>query len=208
VKGGSGTTVVAACLALLAASAPDGALLVDLAGDAAAALGLPEPSQPGVRDWLAADAAVEAEALDHLSIPATPGLRLLPAGTPGLPHRPPRARVELLARALSSQRVVADLGIPPPELLPLLNRADVSLLVIRPCYLALRRAIALPARPTGVVLVGEPGRALGRREVEDVTGVRVLAEVAVEPTIARAVDAGLLSARLPRGIARALRSAA
>jgi hypothetical protein len=116
--------------------------------------------------------------------------------------------VELLAHTLASQRVVADLGIPPPELLPLLTRADASLLVIRPCYLALRRATELPARPTGIVLVGEPGRALGRREVEDVTGVRVLADVDVEPSVARAVDAGLLAARLPRGLARALRPAA
>jgi hypothetical protein len=208
VKGGSGTTVVAASLALLAASAPDGALFVDLAGDAPAALGLPEPSEPGVRDWLAAQPGVEAEALEHLSIAAAPGLRLLPAGI-SLPGTPvPRDRLELLARTLAAQRVVADLGIPSPALLPLLARAEASLLVIRPCYLALRRATSLPAQPTGIVLVCEPGRALGRREVEDVIGVRVLAEIDVEPTIARAVDAGLMAARLPRGLARSLRSAA
>ena len=74
VKGGSGTTVVAASLGLLAASAPAGALLVDLAGDIPAALGLPQPAGPGVRDWLSADAGVEADAIEHLSEPATPGL--------------------------------------------------------------------------------------------------------------------------------------
>jgi hypothetical protein len=84
----------------------------------------------------------------------------------------------------------------------------VSLLVLRPCYLALRRAVAAPFRPSGVVLVREPGRALTRRDVEAVLGVPVRAEVDVDPAIARAVDAGLLTARLPRGLERALRDAA
>ena len=60
VKGGSGTTVVAAALALLLAQrSPAGALLADLAGqeglggDGAAVLGLDEPSSPGLAGWLA-----------------------------------------------------------------------------------------------------------------------------------------------------------
>jgi len=210
VKGGSGTTVVAASLGLLAASAPGGALLVDLAGDIPAALGLPQPSGPGVRDWLTADAGVEADAIEHLSEPASPGLRVVPAGADEADRPPARARVELLARTLAEQdaEAVVDLGVATPSWQPLLARADTSLLVIRPCYLALRRATTLTSRPTGIVLVREPGRALGRREVEDVTGVRVLAEVDVEPSIARAVDAGLLASRLPRGLSRPLRATA
>ena len=86
--------------------------------------------------------------------------------------------------------------------------ASASLLVVRPCYVALRRALAAPLRPSGVVLVSEPGRALGRRDVEDVLGVPVRAEIDVEPAVARAVDAGLLSSRLPRSLERALRNAA
>jgi hypothetical protein len=35
-----------------------------------------------------------------------------------------------------------------------------------------------------------------------------VAEVDVEPSIARAVDAGLLASRLPRGLSRALRAVA
>ena len=53
-KGGSGTTVVAASLALVLAQREGGALLVDLAGDVPAALGMPEPSGQGAVDWLAA----------------------------------------------------------------------------------------------------------------------------------------------------------
>ncbi len=211
VKGGSGTTVVAASLALLAGSSPAGALLVDLAGDVPAVLGLPEPVGPGVREWLAANPAVEADALGHLATAATPGLRVVPAGSASaMPRAVPPARVDLLGDTLAANHgeVVVDLGLPTPDLLPLLARADRSLLVLRPCYLALRRATALPTRPTGVVLVTEPGRALGRRDIEEVVGVKVAAEIDVQPAIARAVDAGLLAGRLPRSLSRTLRAAA
>ncbi len=71
--------------------------------------------------------------------------------------------------------------------------ASDSLLVTRACYLSLRRLVAGPVRPSGVVLVTEAGRALGRADVEDVVGVPVVAEVPIEPAVARAVDAGLLA---------------
>ena len=212
VKGGSGTTVVAASLALLAASSPAGALLVDLAGDVPAVLGLPEPVGPGVREWLAADPAVEADALGHLATAATPGLRVVPAGSASaMPRAVPPARVDLLGDALAANpgEVVVDLGVPAPDLLPLLARADRSLLVLRPCYLALRRATALPTRPTGVVLVdgARPGAGAARhRGCRRREGRRPRSTC--EPTIARAVDAGLLAGRLPRSLSRTLRAAA
>src|SRR4029077_15627189 len=82
--------------------------------------------------------------------------------------------------------------------------ASLSLLVVRPCFLALRRAAAAPVRPSPVVLVDEPGRSLGRRDVEDALGAPVRAEVRWDPAVARSVDAGLLSTRLPRTLERAL----
>jgi hypothetical protein len=86
--------------------------------------------------------------------------------------------------------------------------ASVSLLVLRPCYLALRRAEAAPIRPSGVILVNEQGRSLTRRDVEEVLGVPVRAEIPYEPAVARAVDAGLLATRVPRNLERLLRRAA
>ena len=83
--------------------------------------------------------------------------------------------------------------------------AEVSLLVLRPCYLVLRRALAAPVRPSGVVLVTEPRRALGRRDVEEVLGVPVRAEISLDDGVARTVDAGLLARRVPRLLERALR---
>jgi hypothetical protein len=67
------------------------------------------------------------------------------------------------------------------------------------------RALGAPVRPSGVVLVSEPRRALGRRDIEDVLGVPVAAEIALDDAVARSVDAGLLARRVPRVLERALR---
>ena len=207
-KGGSGTTVVAAALALSFARAPGGAVLADLAGDAPCVLGVPEPEGPGLTEWLDAGPSVPADALSRIEIEAAPGLGLLPRGSSSTDATD---RADVLASLLlgDARTVVADCGVGPVGAArSVAAAASVSLLVVRPCYVALRRALAAPLRPSGVVLVSEPGRALGARDVEDVLGVPVRAEVAVEAAVARAVDAGLLTSRLPRSLERALRRAA
>jgi MinD-like ATPase involved in chromosome partitioning or flagellar assembly len=210
VKGGSGTTVMAAAFALLAAkSSPDGALLVDLEGDSPAALGLTEPVGPGVADWLRAPTDVSTESLSRLEVEASTGLRLLPAGAGGLEVRGDRAALLGATLAADPRTVVVDCGVGPAGAgLAVAAAAELSLLVVRPCYLALRRVAAAPLRPTGLVLVNEPSRALGRADIEDATGLRVLAQVDADPAVARAVDAGLLAQRLPRSLAHGLRRAA
>jgi Mrp family chromosome partitioning ATPase len=218
-KGGSGTTVTACSLAaVLARSAPSsahGVLLADLAGDVPAVLGLAEAAGPGLAEWLAAGPDVAGSALRRLEVEVVPGLRLLPWAPAGSVTVPPAApagagRAEALLQALSDEPrpVVVDCGAAATGAgLALAAGAPVSLLVLRPCYLALRRALRAPVRPSGVVLLTEPGRSLGRRDIEDVLGVPVRAEVAVDETVARAVDAGLLVRRIPRGLERALRAA-
>ena len=211
VKGGSGTTVVSVALALLIArSAPDGALLVDLAGDAPAVLGLPDPTGPCTADWLA-DPDATAGALGRLEIDAGHGLRLLPWAASG-DHAiaaDTDGGERLLAALTGSRPVVVDCGsrLVGPSL-ALAASASVSLLVLRPCYLALRRALAAPVCASGVVLVHEMQRVLGRRDVEDVLGIPVRAEVPWDPVVARMVDAGLLATRVPRVLERAMRAAA
>ena len=81
-------------------------------------------------------------------------------------------------------------------------------LVTRACYMALMRAIASPIQPTGVVLVGEPGRSLSSDDVERSLGVALVAEVSCDPKVARSVDAGLLSMRPPTIMRRQLRRVA
>jgi hypothetical protein len=195
VKGGSGTTVVAVALALLAAERSTNAWLVDLTGDAPAALGIADSSGPGIAEWLGAPATVGAEALARLVVEAGSGLSLITAGRTALPATP---RWETLADALAvgAPPVVVDGGNSPPRELRV--RATQDLLVVRNCYLALRRASRLERQPTGVVLVSEPGRALRRTDVEHVLGAPVVAEVDWDPAVARAVDAGLLSTRIPK----------
>lgn len=220
-KGGSGTTVVTCALALTmaarAARGGPGVVLADLAGDVPAALGVPAPPGPGLAEWLAAGSDVPVDALRRLEVEAPSGVRLLPWAGPSRAEATSGAaagddgRGEVLATLLAadSRAVVADCGRAASGAgLALAAGANLSLLVLRPCYLALRRALAAPIRPSGVILVSEPGRAVTRHDVEDVLGVPVRAEVEHDVAVARAVDAGLLATRVPRGLQRVLRAAA
>jgi len=201
-KGGSGTTVIAAALALLAAQ-QHATTLVDLAGDSAVALGHAEPAGPGVLDWMTSPTA-GAEALARLAVEVGPNLHLLPRGQ----GEPPPGRWADLAAALQHlPGVVIDAGTGEP-VAALHDAATQSLLVTRPCFLALRRAVQLSIKPTGIVLVDEPGRALRARDVEHALAAPVVAEVLIDPAVARAVDAGLLASRLPRALVQQLRNAA
>ena len=216
-KGGSGTTVVAATLGRLFAEArAEGACIVDLAGDVASALGGAEPRGPGLAEWLAAGDAVPADGLARIELPLAPGLTLVWQGEQPLVHA---ARAEVLAAVLASdpRTVVIDCGRidgtgstgPEAEVRRVLaSSADVSLLVVRPCYLALRRAVGVTFRPSGVVVVTEPNRALDTADVEEILQVPVVATVPHAPAIARAVDSGLLGSRLPTVLVKALRGAA
>jgi MinD-like ATPase involved in chromosome partitioning or flagellar assembly len=214
VKGGSGTTTVAASLALvLARSSPAGALLVDAAGDLPTVLGVDHPPGPGVADWLAAGDGVPDDALARLATECAPGLRLIgwEEGGSGSGGTIPADAGRRLAAVLAEQPgpVVVDCGsAATPLAVTLAASATVSLLVLRRCFLALRRAVAAPVRPSGVVVVDEPGRVVDVAQIGDVLGVPVRAVVPWDRDIARAVDAGLLATRLPRVLARPLRAAA
>lgn len=213
-KGGSGTTVVAATLGLLLAEElRGGAVVADLEGDVPIVLGMADPpSDRGLRQWLAASADVGVDALRRLLVPAdAPGLSVLPAGAAGAAGGAGDGRADDLVTALSGlgPPVVCDCGTLRDDAeVSVAAGATLSLCVVRPCYVALRRALRAPVRPSGVVLVTEPGRSLGRRDVENVLGAPVRAEIELDPLVARAVDAGLLATRLPRGLHRALRDAA
>ena len=67
----------------------------------------------------------------------------------------------------------------------------------RPCYLALTRATEHRASIDGIVVVEEPGRSLRIADIEATLGAPVVARVLLDPAVARAVDSGLLIARLP-----------
>jgi hypothetical protein len=214
-KGGSGTTVVSVALAVLLGQQSDaGSVYVDLEGDAPTVFGMPEPDGPGLSDWFAASESVGVSAIERLERPVANAVRLVPRGRREF-SSDERARICIERLNADERPVVVDIGCiagsgDPGDLVRrcFAERATTSLLVTRPCFLSLRRALSLPLRPTGVVLIEEAGRALGRRDVEDVLGVPVIATIEVDAAVARAVDAGLLAARLPSSLGRALRDVA
>lgn len=209
-KGGSGTSVFAAAVALAVArqsavESAGGIRLADLTGDQPAVLGLGADPVLGLGDWLAVGPEAPGEALDRLVVEVASGCALLPYGTAR-----PAARAEAGAALAVVLRdgpwpVVAECGTAlDPAVRACAELADVTVAVLRPCYLALRRAVHSPllAHTRGVVVVEEPGRALGAREVTEVLDLPVLARVPARLEIGRAVDAGVLPTRLPTALAR------
>jgi MinD superfamily P-loop ATPase len=205
-KGGSGTSVFAAVVALVLARTR-AARLADFTGDQPGVLGVAGVPEPGLGDWLRAGPGASAAALDRLAVDVAPGLSLLvPGRTPVSAASPEAGAALAVALRDDSRPTVADAGtLGAPALEALSEVADASVLVTRGCYLALRRGVVLEAtaRAAGVVVVEEPGRSIGAREVGDVLGLRVLATIPVRQSIARAVDAGVLAARPPDAMERA-----
>jgi hypothetical protein len=216
-KGGSGTTVAVATMALTATKP---VLVVDLGGDIPITLGIREPSQPGLLDWLASDAP--AERLDDLLTEVTPTMRLLHRHAPTGPDRAAQVASAIGDRAqrgaalavwltqwsdANGGDVLIDAGTGEPEP-ALCGVADHRYLVTRACYVALRRAARQTIRPTGVIVLDEGGRALQRRDIEVAVGARVIATLDVDPALARAADAGMLTTRIPHGARRTLQAVA
>lgn len=195
-KGGNCTTVTAAAHAIIAAAATVSAgepvrpvVIVDFGGDMPAVLGIGEPDSPGVNDWLSESCRRTADELVASSTPVAPGLFLVHRGAAFVEGRP---RWGDLAVLLGTHDVVLDAGTAwlPAEVSA---AACETVLVTRPCYMSLRRAVRLP-RATRVCALTEPGRALGADDIGHVLGV-VPVRVPWDTAISRAVDAGLLVQR-------------
>lgn len=198
-KGGVGTTLVASVIALELGRNAGGAVLADLGGDAATLLGVDiDAGSPGLHQWLTSSSDVPLDATRRLVIDVSPELDLLPPG-PDVsvainPQQPAR-----LSQAFSN--LVVDAGVVRDE--PgrsLVAAGSQSILVLRACFLGIKRASQSPLRPDGFVLVEESGRSLDARDVEDVLGVPNLATVSWDPAVARLVDAGRMKSRLPRSL--------
>jgi CO dehydrogenase nickel-insertion accessory protein CooC1 len=209
-KGGVGTSVIAAGLAVVLSRshAVTGARLADLAGDQPSIFGVASDPPTGLADWLAAGVEAPTEALDRLAVPVRPRLVVLPrGGSPGaLPGE--GAAGAALAVALDGVPTIIDAGVPrDPAARGVVAAADISVVVVRPCYLALRRAVGddLLRTAAGVIVIEEVGRALTHRDVGNVLGRRVLARVPMRVSIAKSVDAGLFGGRLPRDLTAAMR---
>jgi hypothetical protein len=200
-KGGAGCSVTAAAVALLAAERGQ-TLLVDLVGEQSAVLGIPSVAGPGLSEWLHRPGPPPPDALARLERPVADGLALLAVAGDG-DGGVPAGRLELLGHLLATDRrcVVVDVGRWDDRWTPVAGRATARVLVTRLCYLALRAASERPT-PTGVVVLAEPGRALTPGDVASVLDAPVLVRVPIDPAVARVVDAGLLTGRIPRPLRR------
>ena len=212
VKGGVGTSVVAAATAIRLASEDRETTLVDLTGDQPALLGMlagTAPSEPGIGDWVAAGDGVAADAIGRLLEDVAPGLRLLRDGTqPALVDQTAdrenqRSRLVLALEMLARVGpVVVDAGLDPFELRTDLAASHRPVCVLRSCYLALNRAQRTSGPYDWVVLVEEPGRALRVRDVAAAVGASSVKRVAWDPRVARSVDAGTIVSMLPPPLRR------
>lgn len=209
-KGGSGATVTSVALAsTLARSSGGEVLLVDLGGDVPAATGISDPRH-GLTDWLSAPGAPPVEALGRLEVSRN-GLSILSRGE-SVEWSAARER-ELIDFLTTTKRIVViDGGVVVSNPISALDRlvsavldaSDRSVLVARPCYLGLRRAISCGRRMDCVVLVREPGRVMGAADVRAVLPVQQIIEVDLDPLLARSVDSGLLVDRGYRLLSRSL----
>jgi hypothetical protein len=199
VKGGSGTSTVAAALAMLSPTIVKNPLLVDLCGDSATLVGIDTAASVGLSDWFASQA--DPHVLDTLCVHTKTGIDVLPTSARiGTDERRWREFVDWLIDQSDQRVVILDSGA---------HLAAVpgarSLLVMRPCYLAVRRAATAGVHPTGIVLVRELDRSLTNADIEAAISSPIVAEIPIDPLIARSVDAGLANVRLPRSLARPLR---
>ena len=195
-KGGQGTSTTAA-LAAVGVAADRPALLVDLCGDQSNLFRV-DPRREGIAEWSAGD--LTARALRHQEVHVTDTLRLLPRGRGPIDPRRAQELVEWLVGSGQVEAVIADAGTLDPEcggeardyqLRRMVAQVAVeSVLVTKPCYLALRRCEPNTVSPTGVIMVSDMRRALGPADIEQAAGAPVLATVPLDLQIALAADGG------------------
>lgn len=176
-KHGSGTSTAAALIAI-AASNDAPTTLVDLTGDQTALFNCPAVSGDiYVNDRLTLHNAME-DTLEH--------------------------QIAAVQAIDPAYHVVIDAGDARHPIIGSLPTGIVNRWVVRPCYLALRRAGTYAQRPDEIIMLSELGRSLSARDIEVILSAPVVATIDVHPEIARLVDAGLLSARPPRHVTRHL----
>ncbi len=194
-KPGQGVTTITAALATLTARAGHRTLLVDIGTDLPAVLGIAEPDLPGLVDYITNPNVTLADVV----IPVAEHLDLITRG-----EQTPLLDASTFGHSTGGldhyDTVIIDAGTTATGWV---RHATTRALVTRPCYLALRHATG-QRRPDYLAVITEPGRALNTADIEAVIGIPVTVTIQHTPDISRAVDAGLLTTRLPRSLARAL----
>ena len=208
-KGGSGTSVIATGLAIVdsrSTTKPSNdarTVIIDLAGDVPAILGIEDPLV-GLAEWISDPTAFD---IRTLIVDQGTELGVLPRGRAALPESRSgawsRVAVELANLSNSGSTIIVDAGRGPiPRELE--SAADHEYVIVRPCYLALRRARLIDHSSDAVIIVTEPDRALKQSDIARVLGLPVAATLDISADIARRVDAGIITSRPSTELTRAL----
>lgn len=186
-KGGQGCSTAAAGLAHQASEAGNNTLLVDISpgGDMAALLGILDGTTE-VKDNL----TLRTIDPDHLPTGNMFGRSLSDAIN--------RKPIPDIVVDVDYDIVVIDWGTTSPIHLTI---PHTKLLVTKACYLSLRSFTKKAVSADGIILLSDPSRALQDVDVESATGAKIVAKVPHDERIARTIDAGLLTVRLPRPMA-------
>lgn len=226
-KGGVGTTTTAALVAANVAKQGVRTIVVDLAGDMPAVLGVSN-SQHGLSDLVRLDSAATAEQIARVTQEVGTNLAVLARGAAPLEADEQVALEPRLVGVLRVLRqryeaVLVDCGCRcaagEPDgasggwpALAALESAKTRVLVTRLCYLsAARSRAALVGRDDGyttLVVVREGGRALRLRDLEHALGLTASDVIELEPSISRLVDCGSLASRAPRVAVMTVRNCA
>ena len=189
-KGGQGTTTVAASLAVTATRGDRRVVLIDTAGDAACILN--QPPTPPADDLAGARVTASVNGIVLVHLPA---------------ERIDTNTVRTVSKlAADDATIIIDAGVDPAVVRRFhrVRPRPLRVLVVRPCYLAVRRAAAVPYTPDHVVLVRERLRSLTPDDIERALALPVTT-VDHDPVLARAIDAGLLATHAHRRLGRPLR---
>lgn len=190
-KGGQGATTVVAALAVTAARKGRRIIVIDAGGDVASILNRPHVE---AADDLAAGltAACPVDGVELVHLPAD-----------RIDSNTVRGTSELVADGAT---IIIDAGTDPSMVHPFddVRPRPQRVLVVRSCYLAVRRAAAVPYTPDHVVLIRERLQSLTATDIERALALPVTT-VDHDPILARAIDAGLLVTHAHRWLGRPLR---
>ena len=170
-RGGQGTSTVAAAAALFAATEQRTVLVSDDPAATAALIGIPLP-------------------LGGDCIAVTPTLTLTTR-----PELHPAAQVVVI----DAGRLNTGLESLPDAAATHVGETARYVVLRGPCYVALATIIAAGGPDfDGLIVLTEPGRALSERDATEVLGIPLAATLPIDPAVARAIDAGILTSRLAR----------
>lgn len=190
VKGGAGVTVVTA---LLAMGHTEPVVATSFDHDLSHVFGRSNaPGAAGLTEWTNSSQDVDASAVRSLLVDVDDRVKILPVGQQTIGRRPVADLGE------NNSALIVDGGIASDaynteridQLFDCADVAELSLMVIRPCYLSLERAGSQLPRCDGLIVVRERWQAIKATDIEGVFGLPVLATLDVEPALARLVDEG------------------